>query len=274
LTSQSRLGYYACGLNNLSPVPSPSTERGAGVRLVSFLKEAYLKIIKTAAFIIFVIALPLLLFTSAVRIVVNDLRLYHYGFVKYEITQATGGIELSELDRAANELVQYFNSDEERINIVLNSGLELYNRKEIDHLKDVKDLIWFGYKLQVYSLDYVLGYIIVLLALGGKTWLRTFSMLGRGLMHGGGLTLALMMAIGIAMLVAFDRVFLFFHLVGFSNLDWVLDPRTDRLIQMFPEDFFFDASLTLAGVTLALALLVGVVGWGLGFYCKKRLVAR
>ncbi|MBF8266009.1 MAG: hypothetical protein HW384_1873, partial [Dehalococcoidia bacterium] len=96
MTSQSRLGYYACGLNNLSPVPSPSTERGAGVRLVSFLKEAYLKIIKTAAFIIFVIALPLLLFTSAVRIVVNDLRLYHYGFVKYEITQATGGIELSE----------------------------------------------------------------------------------------------------------------------------------------------------------------------------------
>lgn len=233
-----------------------------------------MKIIKTAAFIIFVIAVPLLLFTSAVRIVVNDLRLYHYGFVKYNIPQATGGIELSELDRAASELVQYFNSDEERINIVLKSGVELYNRKEIDHLKDVKDLIWFGYQLQVYSLDYVVGYLIILLAMGGKHWLLTFKRLAQALMYGGGLTLALMAAIGIAMLVAFDRVFLFFHLVGFSNLLWVLDPRTDKLIQMFPEGFFFDASLTLAGVTLALALLVGVVGWGFNLFFKKRLAAR
>lgn len=233
-----------------------------------------MKIIKTTLFIIFVVAFPLLLFTSAVRIVVNDLRLYHYGFVKYNIPEATGGIELIELDSAARELVQYFSSDAERINIVLNNGTELYNQKEIGHLKDVKDLIWFDYQLQVYSLDYVLGYIIVLFALGGKAWLQTFNRLAQGLMYGGGLTLALMAAIGLAMLVAFDRVFLFFHLVGFSNLDWVLDPRTDRLIQMFPEGFFFDASLTLAGVTLALALLVGLVGWGLRFYCKKRLAVR
>lgn len=233
-----------------------------------------MKIIKTAAFIIFVLAIPILLFTSAVRIVVNDLRLYHYGFVKYNITEATGGIEMAELDRAARELVQYFSSDEERIRIVLKSGVDLYNQKEIQHLKDVKELIWFDYQLQVYSLDYAVGYITILLLLGGKKWWHTLRRLGQGMMYGGGLTLALMLAIGIAMLVAFDRVFIAFHMIGFSNLLWILDPRTDKLIQMFPEGFFFDASLTLAGVTLVLALLVGGVGWVLGVYCKKRLPAR
>lgn len=243
--------------------------RGVGLRIN--LKGAYLKFLKTAALVIFIIAIPLLLFTTAVRIVVNDLRLYHNGFVKYDITRATGGIELEELDRAAGELVQYFNSGEEKVNIVLKNGTNLYQPKEVDHLKDVKDLIWFDYHLQVYSLDYVVGYIIVLLAMAGKHWLLTFKRLGQGLMYGGGLTLALMLVIGIAMLVAFERVFLFFHLVGFTNLGWVLDPQTDKLIQMFPEPFFFDASLTLAGVTLGLALLVGGVGWALHFYCKKRL---
>lgn len=229
-----------------------------------------MKVAKLAGLIIFILAIPFLLFTSAVRFVVNDFSLYHYGFVKYNIPAATG-IELTELDRAAKELIHYFNSGEERINIVLKSGIPLYNEKEVAHLKDVKGLIQFDYHLQLMSLICALGYILVVVLWRRSGWWPAISRLAHSLMYAGGLSLAVMVVIGVAMLVAFDRVFIFFHLIGFSNLLWILDPRTDKLIQMFPEDYFFDAAMVLAGVTLALALVVGIVGWGLHYYSKKRL---
>ncbi|MBI4289140.1 MAG: TIGR01906 family membrane protein [Chloroflexi bacterium] len=218
-----------------------------------------MRIAQTVALVIFIIGIPLLVFSSAVRFVVNDLRLYHNGFLKYDIPSVTG-IEINELDRAARELVQYFNSDDDFVRIVLKSGVSLYNEKEIVHLKDVKDLIQFDYRLQWIALAYVAGYAALALALRRK---RALAGLGRAMTYGGGLTLALMGMLGVAMVVAFDRVFIAFHLIGFSNMLWVLDPATDRLIQMFPEGFFFDAALYLAGVTLGGALGVGVVGWGL-----------
>lgn len=222
-----------------------------------------MSLLRKIGLVIFVIAIPFLVFTSAVRFVVNDLSLYHRGFEKYDIPSVTG-IEMAELDRAARELIAYFNAGEKFVRIVLKTGEPLYNEKEVIHLKDVKDLVQFDYRLQLLTLAYAAAYAVAVLLRRARGWRGALGTLGRGLTYGGGLALAVMAAIGLAMIFAFDRVFLAFHLIGFSNLLWILDPATDRLIQMFPQGFFFDASLYLAGVTLGEALLVGVVGWGLG----------
>ena len=51
-------------------------------------------------------------------------------------------------------------------------------------------------------------------------------------------------------IIGFDRLFLFFHLVSFSNELWILDPRHDYLIAMFPQGFFFDCTVAIAFLTL------------------------
>ncbi len=229
------------------------------------------KIGRAIALIIFVLAMPLLLFSSSVRFVVNDLGLYHGRLLKYDIPRTTGNT-LAELDHADKKLVRYFNSNEEYVRIVLSTGNSLFNQKEIIHLKDVKELIQFDYRLQWLTLAYVLGYIVAISVWKRLDWWQRLRVIGRGLQFSGRLTVVLMALVGLGLLVAFDRVFLAFHLLGFSNLLWVLDPATDKLIQMFPQGFFFDAALFLAGVTLGLALSVGVIGWGMGFYSKRRLV--
>lgn len=227
-----------------------------------------MRLLRKVVLVIFIIAIPFLVFTSAVRFVVNDVGLYHRGFEKYDIPSVTG-VEMAELDRAARELVAYFNTGEEFVRIVLKTGEPLYNEKEVIHLKDVKDLVQFDYRLQMLSAAYVVAYVVALFLRRARGRQGALATLGRGLMYGGGLTLAVMAGIGLAMLVAFDRVFLAFHLIGFSNLLWILDPATDRLIQMFPQGFFFDASLYLAGVTLVGALAVGVVGWVLDAVSRR-----
>ena len=226
------------------------------------------RILKKVALIVFVLAMPLLIFSVSVRLVVNDLNVYNSGLVKYDIPRETG-IALAELERVDRELVQYFNSNEEYLDIVLSTGVPLYNQKEISHLKDVKDLVKLDYRLQWLTLAYVVGYALIVLVWQRSGWRRALAGLGRTIMFGGGLTLTLMAILGLALFVAFDRVFLAFHLLGFSNLLWVLDPATDRLIQMFPQGFFYDAALRLAGITLVIALVVSVVGWGLELLQKK-----
>ncbi len=62
---------------------------------------------------------------------------------------------------------------------------------------------------------------------------------------------------GIGALVGFQDLWTEFHLLAFTNDLWKLDPDTDHLIQMFPEDFWLDATLLVAGLTAleSLALL-------------------
>ncbi|HRC53043.1 MAG TPA: TIGR01906 family membrane protein [Bacillota bacterium] len=62
----------------------------------------------------------------------------------------------------------------------------------------------------------------------------------------------------------FSKWWTTFHLAVFSNDLWLLDPQSDRLIQIFPEQFFYKAvtrifviSLALTGLYLILSFLVG-----------------
>ena len=40
--------------------------------------------------------------------------------------------------------------------------------------------------------------------------------------------------------------FRYFHLISFTNDLWILDPRRDYLIMMFPQGFFFDSTMFIA----------------------------
>jgi len=52
-----------------------------------------------------------------------------------------------------------------------------------------------------------------------------------------------------------------FHLISFANDFWMLDPRTDRLVQMFPDGFWFDVALGVGIATLVQAVLVALLGY-------------
>ena len=65
--------------------------------------------------------------------------------------------------------------------------------------------------------------------------------------------------VGILSLFGFQRLFVFFHLVSFDNDLWILDPTRDYLIMMFPQGFFFDATVFIVVLTLGQALLLWVL---------------
>lgn len=57
----------------------------------------------------------------------------------------------------------------------------------------------------------------------------------------------------------FDSLFLLFHRIAFTNDLWLLDPRTDLMIQLMPTPFFIEYAAVIAaiflGTTVALTAL-------------------
>jgi integral membrane protein (TIGR01906 family) len=217
-----------------------------------------LRILGIAAKWLFILCLPALLLTASLGWAVNSHWLYKYGFEKYDIGQATGLAD-SELEKAATGLISYFNSGDEYISLtVIKDGepFELFNQREIIHLKDVKGLIWLDYWVLLGTLVYVLAYAGVCIFWRKRRYWRRLAW---GVVGGGGFTLAFMLALGLGILFGFSQLFWQFHVVFFTNEFWLLDPTRDYLKMLFPDGFFYDAALFCALGSAGLAIILGGV---------------
>ena len=215
--------------------------------------------VKVVIAVLFIAMVPIFLIAFNVRWVINFPPLYSYGFDRYDIVRYTG-IERDELISAGKQIRDYFNNDAELLEIRVVVGgilvMNLYNEREVLHMRDVKGLV-----KGVYRVSEITGLFLALVIVGGfVNWGRSFGpMLGSLLRWGGGVTLGLVALVGLGALVGFDRLFLAFHLISFSNDLWQLDPRRDYLIAMFPQGFFFDATMLIAlSVVVEAAILVVV----------------
>ncbi len=55
----------------------------------------------------------------------------------------------------------------------------------------------------------------------------------------------------------FSKYFIVFHKIFFDNDLWILDPKTDILINMVPEIFFFQTTMLI--VALFVIMVLGVM---------------
>jgi len=205
---------------------------------------------------LFIFCLPLLLLSASIGGAVNSLSLYKYGFEKYSVGQTTGLAEM-ELERAATGLISYFNSDEEHISLTVikdDKTFPLFNQREAVHLRDVKGLFRLDYWILLGTLIYALAYA------GVNLWRKEWRRLAWGLVGGSGLTLVLILALGLGALFNFDQLFLQFHLLSFTNELWLLDPSKDYLIMLFPRGFWYNTTLFCALATGIGAVILGGVG--------------
>lgn len=217
-------------------------------------------IARSIVFWFFACCLPLLLIATTLTCEASSLRLYEYGFDKYEIGQVAG-IDKPELTRVAQHLIDYFNLKAESVQVTVSKAdqkFNLFNERELVHLQDVRDLVQMGYWVQRVVLLLIVACALLLL-LSPKTGWRA---LVRGLFCGSVVTLGIMAFLALWSIVGFDRLFILFHEVSFSNEYWILDPTRDYLIMLFPGGFFYDAALLAFGSVILEALLIGGISFG------------
>lgn len=203
---------------------------------------------------VFVVAFVVFLVTTNVRWAFNTLPLYELGFSRYNVASVTG-LTPRQLSEAAQQLRDYFNASEELLHVsvtVDGTTRELYNNREVLHMRDVKDLLWKTYRVQEGAFLYMLLLTALGLFIQGNEFVRR---LRRLFVRGSVLTVSLVALVGLASLVNFGPIFVLFHQLGFSNDLWQL-PYTSYLVQMFPFGFWQEATLLIGLASIAEAVAV------------------
>lgn len=123
-------------------------------------------------------------------------------------------------------------------------GVAVLNEREREHLRDVR-AVFGGFALLV-----VVAAVLVLIgrrSLGAARWRAA-------LRRGGTWTVIALVVAGVVAAVAFDTAFEIFHQLFFAGGSYSFDPRTERLVQLFPNQFWVDSTI-VAGAFMALIAL-------------------
>jgi integral membrane protein (TIGR01906 family) len=129
------------------------------------------------------------------------------------------------------------------------AGAPVLNDRERSHMLDVRG-VFAGF----FALVALAGAVLIVAA-RRATGTEARRSLWRAV-AGGARGLAIAIAVvGAIAIFAFDAAFEVFHRLFFSSGSYTFDPGTDRLVQLFPERFWYETSTVLGVVTLVVALV-------------------
>lgn len=196
----------------------------------------------------FAAALPVLLIAGSVRVISTTATLYDYGWWRYDISGRTG-LPADQLDRVSLQFRDYFTNDAELLDLEVVAGGRtetLLTEREVRHMRDVKVLI-----RNVFLAEWIAAAVVIGSILLGFAWLKSWfwRALRAGTRYSAYGTLAAVAVIAVAAIVDFDGAFTLFHRISFRNDLWQLNPYEDYLLLLFPESFFFDATMAIAIMT-------------------------
>ncbi len=181
----------------------------------------------------------------------ESLAYYRAKMVENNITEVTGK-SLDELMDINRDLASYLREGDE------NLLRPQFNDREVSHMKDVFKLLhWMDIVTRV---SLILVVLLVSLFIKIYGYGEFFNYLLRSLM----ILVVVLGALVLFISQNFQRAFTVFHELLFTNDLWLLDPKTDLMIQMLPENFFSGMALNIVKdglISLAIVL-------GLGFIFK------
>ena len=129
------------------------------------------------------------------------------------------------------------------------SGTPVLTEREQSHMADVQTVFRGLWILAVISL------VVLVAASRRNDRSRTWRAVRRGAL---GLVAGVIIA-GVVALVAFDQLFEVFHRIFFPAGSYLFDPATERLVQLFPFQFWEESAMIVGAVIVAAALVVAFI---------------
>lgn len=128
-------------------------------------------------------------------------------------------------------------------------GAPVLSDRERSHMRDVRG-VFAGFFALV-----ALAAVVLIVAVRRAPGTEARRAMWRAV-SGGARGLAVALAVvGAITILAFDAAFEVFHRLFFSSGSYTFDPRTDRLVQLFPERFWYETSTVVGIAALVVALL-------------------
>lgn len=204
------------------------------------------------------VALPFLLALMSIRFVMTPL------FLQFEYNRAGfpddfyGFTREDRLNYAPYALEYLLNGDDIDFlgDLRFTDGSSMYNARELHHMCDVKVVTQYAYLAAVGG-----GLTAVIAAF--YLYRTNRSLLRSGLFNGAIFTLSIIATIIVIAVINWDFFFTGFHNLFFTSGTWRFE-YSDTLIRLFPEQFWFDAALTIGFLTFLNAVIILVTTWKWG----------
>jgi integral membrane protein (TIGR01906 family) len=203
------------------------------------------------------VAVTLGLSLAVVILLAGPLLLFNPPFVsalqqRHEVAAAFG-VPAAEVDRVTTELLVDLLTDGD-FDSAFADGPPLLNERERSHMHDVARLV------RILAILVIVAAVVAVLSARrmrgeprrvGAVMLRTATVIG-----------AAALALALTFAIAFEPAFLAFHAIFFPPGTYLFEPGSN-LITLFPEGFWFDASLAAGATILLSALLCALAGYRL-----------
>ena len=139
-------------------------------------------------------------------------------------------------------------------------GAPVLDERERQHMRDVRVVFMGLYVAAAVSV------VVLLVASRRRDRVRLWRSIRRGAI---GLVIATLV-LGVVALVAFDQLFELFHRIFFPAGSYLFDPANDRLVQLFPFQFWEETAMAVGALIIALALLTAWIAWRRGVAATSR----
>lgn len=227
---------------------------------------------KTAA-VLTAIAMAALVIATIIGTIFNtamDTSFYAKWHEKLGISQVTG-MSSDDLASAMEVCLLYLADDIDSMYVeadVFGEKREVFNEREKTHMIDVKALYQGADTLKniCWAVAAVL-FIAVLFLTRTENKIKYPRTMGRAALIAEGGSLALLGAIGAYVALDFNSFWTRFHGVFFTNDLWLLDPRTDIMIQMLPGELF---NALVAKIVIKCVIALVVMAAVIWFATRKR----
>lgn len=207
----------------------------------------------------------LLLFTSIIFNATN-LKFYEKQYTRLHLGDELK-ISKQEYVDATNDLIQYANG--KRAEITIQATIDgkyqpVFNEKEKAHMVDVKALLQGLKHATIVILTIMFVILLFVYIKIKKETIRLVTTYKEALF----IFLTVLIGLTVLIITEFDQFWTWFHQLFFTNDLWLLDPRTDFMIRMFPLELFKSLVFTILGwFTLGMFL----IGLSINLAKKKSL---
>ena len=204
------------------------------------------------------LSVPLLLVVGSVRLLVtNEYLAFEYG--KSDFPQDPFGFDQAQRLAYASANFRFVRNGQSIAALADQrlSDAPLYNDRELKHMQDVQSV--YGAAWRAWQIALVVSWLA---GFGLASRAQTRPALTTALQWSGLLTAGLVVAVGLLAVIAWQFWFVAFHQIFFAAGTWTFE-YSDALIRLFPERFWFDAALTIAGLSLLGGLILVLIGWRL-----------
>lgn len=207
------------------------------------------------------VLLVLVLFITSLELVAFNQAYYREEYLKLQRPQSIG-ISEDELMKATGKLLDYMEGKTDNLNIkakIMGQTMEVFSERDKAHMVDVRNLylFWRGFRNVGAIMVAAAALLIILLMCRDAS-----KVMARSFLIGAGTVTLILLVVGLWAALDFSSFWTTFHLIFFTNDLWMLDPQQSVLIQMVPEQFFYDTVtriLSYFGIAMLALLILSAV---------------